>query len=213
VSVGNLLNNRELKMKLFKIVFLALMVWLTNTACLAQNVYPGSSIAPNATIPGNRGSVIPHGTTAQRPAAPLEATLRVNESTGYLEWYALSVWHAASPVWTGITSVDGSTSGTFKWAQPQQGASWKKVIIVCNGVTDAGTTITWTTPFTYMPAITNGTSLIIPSANLTTAHLVVPATVAETGTFVIEGFCIGLLIDYPHKIVPYETHNSHRRRR
>lgn len=87
------------------------------------------------------------------------------------------------------TAVPGSTSGTIYWSMPEQGSAYKKVVIVFNGVTDAGETLTFPTAFTYTPdLIANPTTFTAMTGyTLTTAHIVLPATTAFTGTIVIEG--------------------------
>lgn len=66
------------------------------------------SIAPNPTIPGTAGMVLPIGTTAQRGAATA-GKLRASTTLGQLEWADGSGWQAvplASDV-TGATTAAG----------------------------------------------------------------------------------------------------------
>jgi len=85
------------------------------------------------------------------------------------------------------TTVNGSTSGTLDWIQTEQGTYEKKVVIGFTSYVDAGTTITYTTPFSFTPVITgNNTGLTISTISKT--QVVIPASVSASGTVVIEGY-------------------------
>jgi len=65
---------------------------------------PTFSIANNPILPGSSGTLLPYGTTGDRPAAPTNGTLRYNTTTATFEGYANSVWGAIT-TGTGVTSI------------------------------------------------------------------------------------------------------------
>jgi hypothetical protein len=84
------------------------------------------------------------------------------------------------------TTVNGSTSGTFKWSMPFQGSAYKKLVIYFNAITDAGTTVTYPTAFTQTPHIYGATGAVaLLTSNTTT--LTIAASVAASGVAFVEG--------------------------
>jgi hypothetical protein len=85
------------------------------------------------------------------------------------------------------TSVNGSSSGTAVFSQPQQGQQWKKVIVYCSALLGTAS-YTFPTAFTQTPAVltTNGPASSVVTALSTTAITITGAT--TTGFIIIEGY-------------------------
>ena len=83
--------------------------------------------------------------------------------------------------------VNGSVAGTLTYTSPEQGSSFKTMILALNGFNDAGGgTITFPSAFVVKPALLNGTSLAPPTYSATT--FTIPATGGVvSGTFVLIG--------------------------
>ena len=103
-------------------------------------------------ISGTDGFVIPVGTTGERPSSPTTGQLRLNSSTGDLEYYDGANWEGANDNSSAITSekFDGdSTTTTFTLSNS---ATTETVFVSLNGViqlpttayTVSGTTLTFT---------------------------------------------------------------------
>lgn len=72
---------------------------------------PTFSIANNPVLPGAGGTLLPYGTTADRPATPTNGTLRYNTTTATFEGYANGVWGAIVSG-SGVTSISTGTGLT-----------------------------------------------------------------------------------------------------
>jgi hypothetical protein len=84
------------------------------------------------------------------------------------------------------TTLTGS-AGTALCSQPQQGSSYKKVVIYLNGYTDTGTqTYTYPTAFTNTPYV-YGLSAGVSGASATTTSVTFSVT-SQTGFVFLEGY-------------------------
>lgn len=85
------------------------------------------------------------------------------------------------------TVVGGSTSGNATYSMPQQGTSWKRVIVYCNALLGTAS-YTFPVVFANVPAIitTNGLAASLVTSLTITAVTVTGAT--STGFIILEGF-------------------------
>jgi hypothetical protein len=83
--------------------------------------------------------------------------------------------------------VNGSTSGSVIYSQPEQGASYKKVIARLNAVNGTAS-YTFPTAFANTPVIvtTNSTAATVVTSLTTTAMTITGTT--TTGFIIIEGY-------------------------
>jgi hypothetical protein len=81
-------------------------------------------------------------------------------------------------------TVNGATSGDMVCSQPQQGATWKKVVIYLNALLGAAT-YTFPTPFTHTPN-KDGEQVLKVTA-LSASSVTVTGT-TTTGLVILEGF-------------------------
>lgn len=86
------------------------------------------------------------------------------------------------------TTVGGSTSGTAIFSQPEQGSSYKKVIIYCSSLLGTAS-YTFPTAFTNIPVVLTTNSAITSSAvtSLSTSACTVTG-VTSTGFLILEGY-------------------------
>ena len=85
------------------------------------------------------------------------------------------------------TVVNGS-AGSYTWSQPEQGSSYKNVVIYLSGYTNASTSaIVFPTAFTQTPiVVANGTSLTI--STISASGVTIPAATTQTGFLILAGY-------------------------
>ena len=138
---------------------------------------------------GNNGNLygsmlfVPYPTDGN-PAGP-----KVNNANP-LHFYYSSTPNLISPIIQ--TTVSGTTAGSFIASQPEQGSSYKKVIIYLDGYeNDTTTAQTYTFPvaFSTIAEITSNTASVpVVSTSLTEFSIAPDTTTAYTGIIVIEGY-------------------------
>ncbi len=89
----------------------------------------------------------------------------------------------------GITKIAGS-SGNLYWSMPEQGASYKKVVIDLAAVSMTSHVITFPTAFTHTPDIVAGLGAATAAAagSVSTTQYTTGTVTSATGTILIEGF-------------------------
>ncbi len=176
----------------------------------AGGTYTRDSTAIFSATSTTRGILIPRMTNTQRNAVPTPTTGLLLYTTGdkAFEWFDGTTWQqpatlaniqtfsAANTFSTSVstpiikntaaqTTINGSTSGTAICSEPEQGSSYKKVLIYLNALNGTSSTYTYPAAFSHTPAIVfNGTGL----------GLVVSTTAINftgsisTGYIILEGF-------------------------
>jgi hypothetical protein len=110
-------------------------------------------------ISGSEGLIIPSGTTAQRPATPINGAFRYNTDTVGMEYYdsSQSKWIGVTKDGLGSATRDGFTgdgsTAQFTMSQSYTAGDAAKILVFVNGVYQTasnysivGTTITFTAP-------------------------------------------------------------------
>lgn len=97
-------------------------------------------LADDAILPGIEGTVVPRGTTAERPSSPTEGTVRFNTTISSLEVFQDGDWKALDQVDSASTDEQKAATITNKYGSPGtqvQHPTSNKAWIVFDGVTPA----------------------------------------------------------------------------
>jgi len=130
---------------------------LTVSDTTVTSTTPGDDITLDAEtgtliIAGTDGFIIPVGTTGERPGSPTTGQLRLNSSTGDLEFYDGANWEGANDNSSAITSEKFDGDSTTTAFTLSNSATTETVFVSLNGViqlpttayTVSGTTLTFT---------------------------------------------------------------------
>jgi len=130
---------------------------LTVSNTTVTSTTPGDDITLDAEsgtliISGTDGFVIPVGTTGERPGSPTTGQLRLNSSTGDLEFYDGANWEGANDNSSAITSEKFDGDNTTTAFTLSNSATTETVFVSLNGVIQlpttaysvSGTTLTFT---------------------------------------------------------------------
>ena len=130
---------------------------LTVSDTTITSTTPGDDITLDAEtgtliIAGTDGFIIPVGTTGERPGSPTTGQLRLNSSTGDLEFYDGANWEGANDNSSAITSEKFDGDSTTTAFTLSNSATTETVFVSLNGViqlpttayTVSGTTLTFT---------------------------------------------------------------------
>jgi hypothetical protein len=93
---------------------------------------------------------------------------------------------SADKITSSQSTVSGSTSGSAIYSEPEQGSSYKKVIIYCNSLTGTAS-YTFPTAFAKTPVVLSTSGLATSLVALTTTTATVTGS-ATTGFLIIEGY-------------------------
>jgi len=130
---------------------------LTVSDTTVTSTTPGDDITLDAEtgtliIAGTDGFIIPVGTTGERPGSPTTGQLRLNSSTGDLEFYDGANWEGANDNSSAITSEKFDGDSTTTAFTLSNSATTETVFVSINGVIQlpttaysvSGTTLTFT---------------------------------------------------------------------
>ncbi len=129
----------------------------------AANNAPAVGFADDAQFPGNGGILVPNGTTAQRPAAPSNGTVRYNTTTGLFEGYAGGIW-ASFSLSSAVNSFSAGSTGLTPNTPTIGNIVLGGVLNAASGGTGVGGTLNG-----YVFA--NGTGVMTASATVPTTAL------------------------------------------
>ena len=107
---------------------------VTNPDGAAGN--PTIALAPNPIIPGVESILLPDGTTAERPAFPLNGMMRYNTDLNTFEGYANGTWGVIT-TGPGVTAFSAGTTGLTPAASTTGAIVLAGVLNVANGGTGA----------------------------------------------------------------------------
>lgn len=101
----------------------------TSTISSVLVLDPGTDVL---TVAGTTGLIVPAGTTAERPASPVTATVRYNSDTGTLEFFNGVTWSAQLVSNANLTAL-GALAGTGFITQTGAGAFSERTITGASG--------------------------------------------------------------------------------
>ena len=176
-------------------------ITFSNTTISTASANANITITPTGTgvviIDTTTGLVVPVGNTVQRPSGPLSGTVRLNNSTGLIEFYN-------GVGWVSLTSSGGITisnqtinpDGTNASYTLDQTATAASMMVTINGVaqtpdidyTASGTTITFTTTpiptdiiqIRFLAGVSSTDSISAPARVKTDANIFFRSSRAES---------------------------------
>ena len=157
-------------------------ITITNGSGISGN--PSVAIASNPIIPGIEGVVLPSGTTAERPAVPINGEFRYNTTTTLIEYYNGAVW-----IGLGDGGVVDSITGTVNQIN---------VDLTDSAIPILSLSSTLNLPGTFAIQGTTAISAIINDSSLATATATNVSTAAAMKAYIdsvarglnIQGSCV-----------------------
>ena len=135
---------------------------ITNEDGSGSPSFPNGVDATEFIASGTGASIMPVGTTAQRPASPAAGMYRLNTTTGNPEWYdpASGTWVAFNVVIPTLTTVDGTIfagqASTLTLTGTNFGAAAAGTVRFTSGATVADVSVT--------PASQTSASVTVPAS-------------------------------------------------
>ena len=140
------------------------------------------------TTPTNTAALYVEGAVATGSS---NYTIYSNSGVNFFGGQVLANSNVSTPIMNNTatqTIINGGTSGTAVFSQPEQGSSLKMVVIYCNALVGTTSSYTFPTAFTNVPAIltTNGLASSVVASLTTTQAVVTGAN--STGHIILIGY-------------------------